>query len=225
MEPQEQETWESVPGWEGLYLVSSFGRVRSLARNTTSGRLLKPWTRSRTGYPIYTLSKNGQPTHLPAHEVVLMTFVGPRPDGLVACHGDGDKTNNRLSNLRWDTQSANQRDYWRLRRLAPRRRKQRPPGAKLVDEDVLAIRALVRTGRFALRHIARLFGVASTTVISIRDFKTWKHLRSHAVAAAAAQNTEAALGSVFGALANVEAACARAKTARAAQLIAQEELV
>lgn len=44
------------------------------------------------------------------HLYVLETFVGPRPEGMQACHGDGDPANNRLSNLRWDTCSNNNLD-------------------------------------------------------------------------------------------------------------------
>jgi hypothetical protein len=45
--------------------------------------------------------------------LVLEAFVGPCPDGLEACHWDDDPTNNRLSNLRWDTSIANKRDMAR----------------------------------------------------------------------------------------------------------------
>lgn len=44
------------------------------------------------------------------HKLVLEAFVGERPSGMQACHGNGDKTDNRLVNLRWDTVKANHRD-------------------------------------------------------------------------------------------------------------------
>ena len=44
------------------------------------------------------------------HRVVLEAFVGPCPHGMQCCHNDGDVTNNRLSNLRWDTAKANAND-------------------------------------------------------------------------------------------------------------------
>lgn len=34
-------------------------------------------------------------------ELVLETFVGPKPEGKKACHKDNDKTNNRVENLYW----------------------------------------------------------------------------------------------------------------------------
>jgi HNH endonuclease len=47
------------------------------------------------------------------HQLVLKTFRGPRPDGMVACHDDGRKTNNALTNLAWGTPSSNQLDRYR----------------------------------------------------------------------------------------------------------------
>lgn len=44
------------------------------------------------------------------HQLVLEAFVGPRPEGFVGCHWDDDPSNNRLENLRWDTESANRFD-------------------------------------------------------------------------------------------------------------------
>ena len=49
------------------------------------------------------------------HRLVLLAFVGPCPVGMEGCHFDNDATNNRLSNLRWDTLSNNQKDRVRLR--------------------------------------------------------------------------------------------------------------
>lgn len=44
------------------------------------------------------------------HRLVLEAFVGPCPEGMEGCHGDGDPTNNSLGNLRWDTATSNQLD-------------------------------------------------------------------------------------------------------------------
>ena len=113
-----KEQWLPIPGWEGLYEVSDHGRVRSLDRWVTRsngqrvhypGRM-KSLPRLQTGYPVVHLSKDGRLTTKAVHTVVLETFVGPRLPGTVCCHKDGDPTNNRLTNLRWDTQSNNLKD-------------------------------------------------------------------------------------------------------------------
>lgn len=112
------EEWRPVVGYEGRYEVSDQGRVRSLTRyvdhwcggqRIIRGRMLRAFTSNknvRTAYKRVGLS--GSPCDV--HILVLTTFVGPRPTGLVACHRNGDHNDNRAENLRWDTRSANSYD-------------------------------------------------------------------------------------------------------------------
>lgn len=97
------EIWVPVPGWS-RYRVSDAGRVRNVA-----GRLLTQAVH-RDGRLRVKLSRDGRQKRIAVHVLVLISFVGPRPDGAEACHLDGDCVNNRLSNLRWDSRSANQHD-------------------------------------------------------------------------------------------------------------------
>lgn len=113
------ERWLPVVGWEELYEVSDQGRVRSLPHTTLGrsngeaqvvmpfkGRVLKPYVKP-TGHVQVRLSDGPRFLTRAVHRLVLEAFVGARPDGLEACHGDGDPQNNRLENLRWDTRQAN----------------------------------------------------------------------------------------------------------------------
>jgi hypothetical protein len=115
------ERWLPVVGWEGRYAISSLGRVRSLPRPvydpvqrrlwTARERILRPGIRN--GYPAVSLSPGtrvGARTY-PVHRLVALAFLGPDPfEGAQVCHNDGDRTNPRLDNLRWGSQSDNQRD-------------------------------------------------------------------------------------------------------------------
>jgi hypothetical protein len=56
------------------------------------------------------LWKSAKATPSYVHFLVLTTFVGPRPKGMEACHGNGDCFDNHLSNLRWDTPVNNHAD-------------------------------------------------------------------------------------------------------------------
>src|SRR5690606_18785622 len=47
------------------------------------------------------------------HQVVMLAFVGERPGDKCVCHNDGDKTNNNLQNLRYDSFSENSKDIVR----------------------------------------------------------------------------------------------------------------
>lgn len=106
------ETWLPIVGYEGLYEVSDLGRVRSLPRATTKGRILKQHVSARNGYCHVSLSKNNDKKTRRVHILVLQTFspVEKRygyDKNYTIDHIDGDKTNNRLDNLEWCTQSEN----------------------------------------------------------------------------------------------------------------------
>lgn len=85
------ETCRPIPGYEGRYEVSDLGNVKSLRRD---GGLLKP-NRDGQGYPTVNL----QGTRIRVHELVMRTFVGPKPAGSFIRRRDGDKTNPALANL------------------------------------------------------------------------------------------------------------------------------
>lgn len=115
------ETWKDIAGFEGYYQVSDQGRVRSLDRTiphkrfgtvNRKGRIIAPGS-NPAGYVIYGLKREGKTKGRTAHTLVLEAFVGPRPEGKEACHNDGDRKNNRLENLRWDTNSENKMDIQR----------------------------------------------------------------------------------------------------------------
>lgn len=108
------ERWLPVPNYEGIYEVSSLGRIRSLDRidslgRALYGRVLKQRA-DRDGY--LQIHAGGSPRRvLRVHRLVLLAFVGPPPaDATEALHGDGNPSNNRLTNLRWGTSSENKID-------------------------------------------------------------------------------------------------------------------
>lgn len=112
------EVWKDVPGYEGYYQVSNFGRVKSLERVRRNGNrfgemILKPSHKS-TGYLYVELYKDGKSRQFRVHRLVLSTFCPV--DGmeyLEASHLDDNKENCRLDNLRWMTRKEN--DNWGTR--------------------------------------------------------------------------------------------------------------
>ena len=114
------EEWRDIPGYEGLYMVSDEGKVWSIPREivrsdgirskvpggTLKGELVR-------GYPAVNIRNNGKGKVAYIHRLVMLAFIGPRPDGLYVCHNNGDRTDNRLQNLRYDTPSENSYDRCR----------------------------------------------------------------------------------------------------------------
>lgn len=102
--------WVSVSGYEGRYEVSDDGRVRSLPNRTRRSVRELAQAVDNGGYRIVTLySSSGRATKL-VHRLVASAFCGDPREGDEVCHGNGNRQDNRASNLRWDTRSKNQLD-------------------------------------------------------------------------------------------------------------------
>lgn len=123
-EPEPEDTseeWRPIPGYGGYYEASSRGRIRSVPRtvehptsgtNRYRGRTLRQ-APHRSGHLWVELCGPAGKKTRQVHQLVLEAFVGPKPPGMVGCHWDGNPANNRIENLRWDTQSANLFDAMR----------------------------------------------------------------------------------------------------------------
>lgn len=163
------ETWKPVVGHEGRYEVSDMGRVRSVTRTylrggckkeqTVYGRILKTYI-DPCGYPKLKVGERVPFVHL----LVLEAFVGPRPEGMQACHNNGNPEDNRLSNLRWDTPKANVAD--RLKH-GTYQFGSRNPSYKWSDEIV----EYVRSSKEPAKEIERRLGMTDSHVYAIRSGK------------------------------------------------------
>lgn len=101
------EEWRPIAGYEGLYEVSDFGRVRSWHKGVE--RILS-YTLHKHGYHDYHLWTSGERKRARAHTLVAEAFLGPRPVAQDVRHLDGNPGNNHLSNLAYGTRSENLRD-------------------------------------------------------------------------------------------------------------------
>ena len=101
------ETWLPIPGFPG-YEVSNTGRLKSFK---TSGwpRRLKG-SPGNSGHLSISLVNNGVRLSTSIHQLVMLAFVGPCPEGMEVCHNAGNPANNNLENLRYDTHAENCRD-------------------------------------------------------------------------------------------------------------------
>lgn len=174
----DNELWKPVLGYEGRYEVSSAGQVRSLTRHgywnrrggVCVGVVLERFT-DNTGYWYVNLS-NGRAKKRAVHLLVLEAFVGKCPEGMEACHGDGNRKNAALFNLRWDTRKANAADKERHGTVP---RGERSPCAKITE----AIAREILSSSESSIALGRRLGIASSTVRAVRLGQNWKHLKQH----------------------------------------------
>lgn len=126
-----QEEWRDIAGYEGLYQVSNFGRVKSLERkikypngtlHTYHERILRVYV-TKNGYSSVALGKGGQNTRFNIHRLVAKSFLENRDHLPQVNHIDGDKNNNNVCNLEWCTASDNIKHMYRELGMLPSRRK------------------------------------------------------------------------------------------------------
>ena len=168
-----EEVWMPVPGTDGLIMASSLGRIKSAEREVkkrhSSGAVMTQKYKEAildgttyNGYRFVHYGISGTKCRRPVHAIVLEAFVGCRPDGMEACHYDGDSLNNRIDNLRWDTHYNNNMDRKRIGRYA---RGENHVMAKFTQSQVDALRA----GKISYEGI----GMSYTHYHRIMHNKSW----------------------------------------------------
>lgn len=184
------EIWRDIPDFEGLYQASNFGRVRSVdrvravaaSRKAPRGFTVSIKGKVLKGSPLYDgkgkirslmlrLRKEGSYHNRSVHDLILSSFVGPRPAGHYGCHKDDRPINNRLANLYWGTPTENSADKIRL---GNQPMGQAIPWSKLTEGDVKYIRS--NAGKIAQSAMAEQFGVRQSQISRVINRKEWTHV-------------------------------------------------
>jgi hypothetical protein len=197
------ERWLPVVGWEGLFEVSSLGRVK----NARTGYIFRPTNAPYQRYQRVTLCGKGTKVQVSVSHLVLETFVGPCPDGMEVLHGPAGSRVDRLTNLRWGRPKRTvplirnetalyrleARTQWQdcLRNLCVRSRivmcwagsrtahnasGSQHRDAKLTDAKVLQARELYAAGGASHAKLAARFGVSPSPMRNAITGKTWTHV-------------------------------------------------
>ncbi|EPX9362321.1 NUMOD4 domain-containing protein [Aeromonas veronii] len=178
----EGEEWLPLKGWDGIYEISSCGRVRSISRTVSNGRgtrfikgiVRKPtWSAQRLGaeYLVVSVTATGRKRQLVRiHRAVLESFVGLPLQGCdVARHLNDDRSDNHLHNLAWGTHEDNMRDR-DLNGGTCVGVKQK--ASKLTDDDARVIFNSDESGVL----LAARYGVSPSAISLVRKGKSWRHV-------------------------------------------------
>ena len=172
------ETWIPIPGYEALYAVSSNGAVKRLNRKSRNGqceftlseREMKP-SLSR-GYLRVNLWENNRSKSYFIHRLVMLAFEGP--SDLSVDHINGEKTDNRLSNLRYCTLRQNtlyQHEAGRARFV-----KGSENGKSKMNEEIVREARLMLASGLSAKKVADHFGLSKATIQAMREGRTWAHV-------------------------------------------------
>ena len=171
------EEWRDIPGYEGAYQASNLGRIRSVDRavnqNSRSGNNFTRMIKGRILRPGYTKTDLhlrvalGRKTKTYAgsclvHQLVALTFLGPRPTGLDIRHIDGNVQNNQVLNLCYGTRVENILDVYRTGRA----------WRKLTLEQAKEIKQRIMAGE-RTKILALEFGISQVHVCRIKAGKAY----------------------------------------------------
>lgn len=160
----EKEIWKEVKGFEN-YLVSNLGNVK-----TKAGRL-KAINYGSCGYGYLELWSKNKSKHFRVHRLVAQHFLDNSDNLPQVNHKDGDKKNNKLSNLEWCSAKENIR-HAIDNDLSSIKYGSRNLASKLKEEDVLFIRANAKTTH-TVRELSKMFKVSTTNIYNILANKKW----------------------------------------------------
>jgi hypothetical protein len=140
---------------------------------TPEWRRLAPIVTGKSRYLVVNQFSAGRRCQRFISRLVLEAFVGPCPPGMECCHNDGDPTNNRLGNLRWDSHRSNMADKTRH---GTSQHGERNGKAKLTAEIVQRIRSEYAAGSTSYNALAAKYVVSPRHVVNILRRKVWKHI-------------------------------------------------
>ena len=179
-----EEVWKDIPGYEGVYKVSTLGNVMTFQHKGVYGKnpygRLKVQSPDSCGYMYVSLvDKNGNKKKVSVHRLVAMTFI-PNPDNLPQVnHKDEIRDHNCVDNLEWCTVLYNQRYGHRRERSSISSTGEKNARAILTEDQVKEIRRTYIPGdkEFCKRRLSEKYGVTYVTISKILQKKLWKHVK------------------------------------------------
>ena len=192
------EVWKDILGYEGLYQVSNYGRIKSFIKyRGTDERILKQ-IKMNTGYFCINLSKNIISKPKQVHRLVFETFIGKIPENYDVHHVNEDKENNNLYNFKLMSEKEHRslhkkgennplfgkhhsiktkmkmskpRSEETKMKMSKSKKGENNPNFKISNQKIIDIQIDIESGDYAQTEMAKKHGVGQTTISRIKNNK------------------------------------------------------
>lgn len=175
----QHEIWRDVAGFEGYYMISNLGRIKSLTRKITEktgkvnilkSRIIRQCVNDQ-GYWRFTANKDGKRKGLLQHRLIATAFI-PNPENKPFInHKNGIRSDNRIENLEWCTHQENVDHSWRTG--LNQNIGEGNSVSKLTLKDVLYIKKVYEDKWGQQSSLARMFNVTPSAIASVVKNKSW----------------------------------------------------
>lgn len=171
-----KEEWKDIDGYEGLYQVSNFGRIKSFVA-TKKGRIRKGVP--ALGYPQVQLKGNGDGTFESGkiHRLVAIAFILNTQCLPEVNHIKGNRGDCRAWMLEWSTASDNMKHAYQIlgKKSNLDKKGEQCYNAKYKNEDIIKIRELAASGKTPT-EISMMYNERTGNICRIINRKRWAHI-------------------------------------------------